>query len=203
MADFGRPGPLPRGRGRDGIARGRYRRAQGGRTGLAAGASPALHLGHQRQGRRPARPALSAVHHRPRRPAHLSRPRPAGGLCDARPQAPPAGRARLCGRPRRMDHPHARRLQRARRAPRGSRRRLGQAAGQGRRLRGQDRGDRRAAAALGVVPRHRHQCRAGAVAFFRDRALRRRRSALRRHLAGRSRPARDDGGCRRRAPAGV
>ena len=41
------------------------------------------------------------------------------------------------------------------------------------------------------------------VAFFRDRALRRRRSALRRHLAGRSRPARDDGRCRRRAAAGV
>ena len=41
------------------------------------------------------------------------------------------------------------------------------------------------------------------IAFFRDRALRRRRSALRRHLAGRSRPARDDGRCRRRAAAGV
>ena len=41
------------------------------------------------------------------------------------------------------------------------------------------------------------------VAFLRDRALRRRRPALRRHLAGRSRPARDDGGRRCRAPAGV
>ena len=41
-----------------------------------------------------------AVCDRPRRPAHLSRPRPAGGLCDARPEAPAARRAGLCRRPR-------------------------------------------------------------------------------------------------------
>ncbi|MGY4461272.1 lipoyl(octanoyl) transferase [Bradyrhizobium sp. LB13.1] len=54
-----------------------------------------------------------------------------------------------------------------------------------------------------LVPRHRHQCRAGAGAFRRHRALRRRRSPLRRYLAGRSRPARDDGRYRRRTPAGL
>ena len=47
-------------------------------------------------------------------------------------------------------------------------------AGQGRRLRGQDRRDRRAAAALGVFPRHRDQCGARPGAFRGDRALRRR-----------------------------
>ncbi|MGY3468055.1 hypothetical protein ACVW0I_004926 [Bradyrhizobium sp. LM6.11] len=73
----------------------------------------------------------------------------------------------------------------------------------GPRARGQDCGDRRPAEALGLVPRHRHQCRAGAGAFRRHRALRRRRSPLRRYLAGRSRPARDDGRYRRRTPAGL
>ena len=48
----------------------------------------------------------------------------------------------------------------ARRAARGPRRRLGEAPGQGRRLRGQDRRDRRPPAPLGLLPRHRHQCRA-------------------------------------------
>ena len=36
---------------------------------------------------RPDRPALPGVRHRARRAVHLSRPRPAGGLCDARPEA--------------------------------------------------------------------------------------------------------------------
>ena len=39
--------------------------------------------------------------------------------------------------------------------------------------------------------------------FRRDRALRRRRPALRRHQPRRSRPSRDHGGCRYRAPAGI
>ena len=47
------------------------------------------------------------------------------GLCDARSQAPRAGRAPLRRHAGRMDHPHACRLQRARRAARGSHRRLG------------------------------------------------------------------------------
>ena len=125
---------------------------------------------------------------RARRPAHLSRPRPAGRLCDARSEAAAAGRPRLCRKPRRMDHPHAGGLQRAGRAARGPRRRLGGPAGQGRRLRGQDRRHRRATAALGVVPRHLDQCRAGPDAFLRHRPLRRGRPALRRHQPGRSRP---------------
>ena len=46
------------------------------------------------------------------------------------------------------------------------------------------------------------QRRAGSLAFFRDRALRRRRYPVRRHLAGRSRPSRRDGRSRYRAQAG-
>ena len=48
-----------------------------------------------------------------------------------------------------------------------------------------------------------HQCRARPDAFRRDRALRRRRPALRRHQSRRSRPYPDYGGCRYRAPAGL
>ena len=57
--------------------------------------------------------------------------------------------------------------------------------------------------ALGVVPRHRHQCRARSVALLGDRALRRGRPALRGDIAGRSRPSRDHGGCRYCAPTGL
>ena len=74
--------------------RGRHPRRHGPRTGLAAGASAALHRGHQRQSRRPAGPGpLSRLSQRPRRAIHLSRAGPARGLCHARPQAPRAGRA--------------------------------------------------------------------------------------------------------------
>ena len=52
------------------------------------------------------------------------------------------------------------RLQRSRRAPHRSHRRVGPPTRQGRWLRGQDRRDRRAAEALGVAARHRHQRRA-------------------------------------------
>ncbi len=70
----------------------------------------------------------------------------------------------------------------------GARRRLGRAAGEGqgtgRRNGGrQDRRHRRAAAAMGELPRDRAQCRAGSDAFFRHRALRR---ARRRILASRA-----------------
>ena len=57
--------------------------------------------------------------------------------------------------------------------------------------------------ALGVVPRHLDQCGARPEPFRRHRALRRGRSALRRHQPGRSRPPREHGGRRCRAPAGV
>ena len=46
--------------------------------------------------------------------------------------------------------------------------------------RGQDRGHRNPGAALGDAARHRDQCRAGACAFFRHRAVRRGRRPLRR-----------------------
>ena len=54
-----------------------------------------------------------------------------------------------------MDHPHARRLQCRGRAARGPHRRVGAPAGQGRRLRGQDRRDRHPREALGDAARHR------------------------------------------------
>ena len=60
--------------------------------------------------------------------------------------------------------------------------------------RGQDRGDRHPAAALGELSRHRPQRRAGPFAFRRHRAVRRRRPW--RHQPRRSRPAGDDGRCR-------
>ena len=62
---------------------------------------------------------------RPRRRIHLSRAGPARGLCDARPEAPARGRARLRGRAGGMDHRRAGALQRQGRAARGPRRRLG------------------------------------------------------------------------------
>ena len=69
-------------------------------------------------------------------------------------------------------------------------------------LRRQDRRDRRAPAALGVVPRHRHQCRAGAVAF---RAIVPAASTTRATAspAWSISASRDHGGCRCRAPAGL
>jgi lipoyl(octanoyl) transferase len=66
----------------------------------------------------------------------------------------------------------------------------------------QDRRDRRAAARWvsfhGIASMSSRSLR-----IFPRSCLRRRRPALRRHLAGRSRPARDDGRCRRRTAAGV
>ena len=88
----------------------------------------------------------------PGRPVHLSRAGPARGLCHARPVASQARSARLRRRAGKLDHRHARGLQRRRRTPRGPRRRLGAAARQGPRDRrrdggGQDR--RRSASACG------------------------------------------------------
>ena len=77
------------------------------------------------------------------------------------------------------------------------------AARQGRRARGQDRGDRHPGAALGDAARHRHQRRARACAFLRHRAVRRLRRALWRHQPGRPRRAREHGGGGRGAAAGV
>ena len=54
-------------------------------------------------------------------------------------------------------------------------------------LRGQDRGDRHPREALGDPPRHRAQYRLRPLAFFGDRALRRRRGAVRGHQPRRSR----------------
>ena len=95
VADQPRAGRLPRGAGRDGGAgRGdpcRQRR----RARLAARASAALHGRHQRALSRPADAgALPGVRCRPRRPVHLSRPRPARRLPDARPAAAGPGSAR-------------------------------------------------------------------------------------------------------------
>src|SRR6202043_4107332 len=73
---------------------------------MEARAADIAALRDPRQGVRPARPPLPDVCHRARRAAHLSRAWPAGGLCDARPETAAARRPRLCGQPRRMDHPH-------------------------------------------------------------------------------------------------
>ncbi len=71
-----------------------YRRQQGAELVWLLEHPPLYTSGTSGKAGRPARSALSAVHDRPRRAAHLSRPRPAGGLCDARPEAAAAGRAR-------------------------------------------------------------------------------------------------------------
>ena len=68
----------------------------------------------------PPRPPLSPVRDRPRRPAHLSRPRPAGRLCDAGPEAAASGCARLRRGSGGTGSSGCCCLQRARRAPRGS-----------------------------------------------------------------------------------
>ena len=160
VAHFGRRGVLRRGTGGHGRARGRHPRRPRARAGLAAGASAALHRRHQRQAAGPAAAhALSRPCRGPRRAIHLSRPRPARGLRHARPAQAPPGRAALRLRPRGMDHPHPRPLQRDGRTPRRPGRRLGgpaRQAGAARRpaARGQDRRHRRAHPPLGVVPRH-------------------------------------------------
>ena len=134
MADLRHAGALPRGRRVDGSAGGRYRRRAGARTGLAAGAPPALHLRHQRQGRRPARSPFSGLS-TSGRGGQLTYHGPGQRVAyvDARPETAAARRAGLCRRPRAMDHPDAGGLQRPGRTPRGPRRRLGGPAGQGQR----------------------------------------------------------------------
>ena len=69
--------------------------------------------------------------------------------------------------------------------------------------RGQDRRHRHPRHAMGDAARHGAQRRAGLVAFFRHRALRRERAALRRHQPGRSRHSGVDAGGRHGAAAGV
>ena len=103
---------------------------------IAAGAAPELvwllehpplyTAGTSAQAGRPARRALPGAS-RAGRGGQLTYHGPGQrvGLCDARPQAARAGRAPLRRHAGGMDHPHARRLQRARRAARGPHRRLG------------------------------------------------------------------------------
>src|SRR5215204_3161982 len=93
------------------------RRARAG-TGVALGASAALHLRHQRQAGRIDRRALSGARQRPWRAVHLSWPRPARSLSGARPEKPRRRRAPLRVGAGGMDHPHARRSRRTRRAER-------------------------------------------------------------------------------------
>ena len=75
--------------------------------------------------------STSRAHHRPRRSAHLSWPRPARGLRDARPQAARARHPPLRRDARGVDHPHAGVVRRRRRTARRAHRRLGAAARQG------------------------------------------------------------------------
>ena len=102
----------------------------------------------------------------PRRPVHLSRPRPARGLCHARPEPAPARPSPLRRRARGMDHPHARRLRRSRRAPGRPDRRLGRPSRQRGRRRGQDRRHRHPHPPLGHLPRHRAERRSRSSTHF-------------------------------------
>ena len=86
---------------------------------------------------------------RPRRPVHLSWPRPTGRLRDARPETAHPGCARLCGRAGTMDHRHACPVQCRWRTPRRSRRRLGQTTGKRQGCRRQDRRHRHTGSAAG------------------------------------------------------
>ena len=165
-------------------------RGEATRTGLAARAPSPLHVRHIGPAAGAHRGALSRLCRRPRRPVHLSRSRPARRLCHARSQAPRAGCAPL--------RRHASRNGSSARSPtfgvRGERRedRVGvwvRAPRQGRRRRGQDRRHRHPRSALGDAARLFAQCRAGPVALFRHRSVRRVRAEIRRHVAGRSRPA--------------
>ena len=93
---------------------------------VAARTPAAVHGRHQRPPGRVAGPRpLPRVPHRPRRPLHLSRPRPAGGLCDARSDDAGKRRARLRPWPGGMAHRHPGPLRRPRRAPAGAGRHLG------------------------------------------------------------------------------
>ena len=124
---------------------------------------------------------------RPRRPVHLSRARPAGGLCHARPTGRAARSAALCPRPGGMDHPHPCPLQCQGRAPAG---RVGIWV-----ARAGGREDK--VAAIGVRVRRGVAYHGIAInldpdldAFLRHRPLRhrlRRRARFRRHLARRTR----------------
>ena len=79
------------------------------RMRLAARASALVHRRHQRRpGRAFQSAGLSGVRGRPRRALHLSRPRPAGRLCHARPRTARPRHPPLRPRPRRLDHRHAR-----------------------------------------------------------------------------------------------
>jgi len=105
-----------------------------------------------------------------RRSAHLPRPRPRVGYVMTRFEAAAAGCAGLCRLAGRMDHPQ---LAPSTSAASAARNRVGVW------VRRPDRGpameDKIAAIGVrlrrwGLVSRHRHQCRAGALAFRRDRA---------------------------------
>src|ERR1700733_10012286 len=194
--------------GGDGVARGGDRAWRRARTGLAPRASGALHRRDQREGERPPRSPLSGASRRTRRPIPLSRPRAAGRLRHARPQAPSARRASLCRLARTLADRRAEGVQRRRRHTREAGRRMGRASRQaavaaGRDGRGQDRRHRRTRAALGDVARRLAQRRSRPHPFFRHRPVRHRRSALWRHQSRRPRPPRQYGACGRSAAGDV
>ena len=159
---------------------------------------PLYTAGHQREGQRPCRRPVSGSSRRTRRPIHLSRARTAGRLRHARPQAPTARCASLCGLARTLADRDAEGVRRRRRDAREPGWRMGRATRQtgvaaGRNGRGQDRRHRRARAALGDAARRLAQRRSGSYAFFRHRPVRHRRSPLWRHQSRRPRPRHDHG----------
>ena len=141
---------------------------------LAARASAALHGRHQRQGRRPDRArALSGASHRPRRPVHLSRARPARRLRHARRASAAGGDVRAFVAALEtlvIDTLAALGVEANARSGR-----VGVWVRRPRRAterRGQDRGHRRAAAPLGQLARLQPQRGARPRALLRHRAVR-------------------------------
>ena len=204
MAGLARPDRLSARPRRDGIARRRHRRGERARAGLARRTSPTLHRGDERQAGRPSRRALSRLSRRARRAVHLSRAGTAGGLRDARSQAPPPRRARIR---RRAGGVADRRAQDFRRQRRNARDRVGVWVARPDKPGGIDGAmaeDK--IAAIGIRVRRWTSFHGVSLNVAPDltpfpghRALRDSRTTLRRHQPRRPRPQRVDGGRRRRA----
>ena len=176
MARGGRAGALPERAHGHGDPRRRHRGWRRPRAGLADRAPAALHGGNQRQAGRSDRRALSGACGRPRRSIHLSRPRPAGRLCDARPQA--ARRPTSAASWPRWRNGSSARLAAFNVAGERREDRIGvwvRRPDKGDGPRGQDRRHRHPGEALGQPARHRAQRRLRPVAFRRHRAVRHRR----------------------------
>ena len=177
MAGQPRPHRLPRGDRRHAGPGRRHPRRHRARTGLAGRASAALHRRHLGPSRAAHRPhPFPDPPGRPRRTVDLPWPRPARGLCAARPQPAPrqraaARRALLRARPGGVADPRPRPLRHQRRAPDRPRRHMGRPAA----ARRKKSPPSACGFALGELAWHRAERRAGPRALRRHRALRHQR----------------------------